>query len=294
MNRLLFSTFFFMSLQSFGQANIPLFQQSSNKKSNKLNSVTEFQLQSTGNWTKTSFQQFNTQGQPTTIIQYNEQGLEAEKKEFIYNHQGQILKTDTYKGVNHYGSTEFEIDTSTQIISFSDYVYSSLNKEKIFLWKTFLEYNLNKTIKKTIKIEGYKKDTSQINFYDTLGLPTKSLFHEMALRTTKTEFVWNKDRTEMNEIQYENDTTVYSTIIHRYKDNKEIERIDTSSQPLYWKYDNKGRLVETNEALFYVLYLTYDEQDQVVNKTINVLFSDSDEKDLPKKFQFKYEYEYRN
>ena len=300
MTNLFLIIFIFISVQVFGQYDYELFQQYADKrvKQNniKLNTITELQLQDDGKWVKTAFQQFNTQGLPVTIIQYDQQAAEGEKKEFIYNMTGQISKIETYKGGNHFGSAEFEVDTSGQISSYIDYGYSSSSGEKMFLWKTYLEYNQNQTIKKTIKVEGDEKDTTQINFYDTLGIPTKSLLHQGGLRTTKIEFIWNKDKTEMKELEYENDTAVYSTIIHKYKDNKEFERLDssTSPQPFYWKYDNKGRLIETNEALFYVLYLIYDDNDRIIKKTMNVLFSDSTEKDLPKKFQFKYEYQFRN
>ena len=60
-----------------------------------------------------------------------------------------------------------------------------------------------------------------------------------------------------------------------------------------YEYDNNGRVIETNEAFFYVSYFTYNKDGYIIDKTINVLFSDSDEKDLPKKIYFKYEYEFR-
>lgn len=183
-----------------------------------------------------------------------------------------------------------------QIISYIDYVYSSYDGEKMFVWQTNLEYNSNGTLSKSIKMEGYKKDTSEINFYDTSGVKTKSLWHQGGLRTTKIEYNWNKDRTEMNEIHYENDSTTYITITHKYKDNKEVEKIDpgTSPKPFYWKYDSFGRVVETNEQFFYVQYFKYNQDGYLESKIINVLFSDSDEKDLPKKIQFKYEYQFRS
>ncbi len=78
--------------------------------------------------------------------------------------------------------------------------------------------------------------------------------------------------------------------------HKEVERTDpsTSPKPFYWKYDDNGRVIETNEALFYALYFDYDKDGQLSKKTMNVLFSDSDEKDLPKKIYFKYEYAFRH
>lgn len=174
-------------------------------------------------------------------------------------------------------------------------MYSSYDGEKMFLWQTLLEYNPNGTIKKSIKLEGDKKDTVEADFYNTNGVLTKSLWHQGGLRTTKIVYLWNKDSTEMKEVHYENDSTVYNTIIHKYKGGKEVESTDpvTSPKPFYWKYDDKGRLIETNEQFFYVQYFQYNQDGFVTGKTINVLYSDSDEKDLPKKIQFKYEYEFR-
>ncbi|WP_442794933.1 hypothetical protein [Pelobium manganitolerans] len=299
MKKLLPIIFLLTTLQTFGQFDYELFQQYADKSTRQqnisINSVTELQLQDNGKWTKTLIQQFNNQGLPTMLIQLDQQGGESEKKEFIYDTAGQISKIEYYKGGNHFSSTEFKVNEKGQITSYSDYVYSSLGGEKMDLWKTYLEYNSNKTLKKIIKTQSNDKDTTEINFYDTLGVPTKSLWHQGGLRTTKIEYVWSKDRTEMKEMHYENDTSIYTTVIHKYKDNKEIEKTDpsTSPKPFYWKYDKSGRVIETNEAFFYILYFTYDNDGRLASKTMNVLFSDSDEKDLPKKIQFKYEYQLR-
>jgi hypothetical protein len=166
----------------------------------------------------------------------------------------------------------------------------------MFLWKTLLQYNPNLTIRKKIKLQGEKKDTVEVEYFDTLGISTNTTQNISGLRTTKILYEWNKDKTEMKELHYENDTSVFTTIIHRYKNNKEYERIDpsTSPKPFYWIYDNKGRVIETNEGLYYIVYFTYNQNDRIATKTVNVLFSDSNEKDLPKKFHFKYDYTSRN
>ena len=115
------------------------------------------------------------------------------------------------------------------------------------------------------------------------------------LRTVKIEYVYNKGKTEMLEKHYEDDTKIYNTITHKYKDKREIEKIDsaTSNRPFYWKYDDKGRVIETNQAFYYVLYNQYNSQDYLTNKTLVVIQTDSDERDRPKKIQFKYDYEFR-
>ena len=286
-------------LQAFGQFDYELFQQYADKSTRQqnisINTVTELQLLVDGKWVKTLVQQFNAQGLPTTLVQFDQQGGETEKKEFLYDPNGQISKIESYKGGNHFSSTEFNVNENGQITSYADYVYSSLGGEKMDLWKTYLNYNFNKTLKKIIKTQSNHKDTTEINFFDTLGVPVKSLWNQGGLRTTKIEYVWSKNRTEMKEMHYENDTSIYTTVTHKYKDNKEVEKIDpsTSPKPFYWKYDKSGRVLETNEAFFYILYFTYNSDGRIASKTMNVLFSDSDEKDLPKKIQFKYEYQVR-
>ncbi|MCW3086140.1 MAG: hypothetical protein JWP12_3506 [Bacteroidetes bacterium] len=299
MKKLIPVLFFLTALQAFGQFDYELFQQYADKSSMQQNrsiiSVTELQLQDDGKWAKTLVQEFNVQGLPTMLVQLDEKGGESEKKEFQYDTNGQISKIEYYKGGNHFNSTEFKVDENGQVTSYADYVYSSSDGKKMDLWKTYLEYNSNKSIRKIIKTQSNDKDTTEINCYDTLGALTRSVWHMSGLRTTKIEYVWNKNRTEMKEMHYENDSSVYTTIIHKYKDNKEIEKTDpsTSPAPFYWKYDNNGRVIETNEAFFYVVYFSYDNDGRLTSKTINILFSDSDEKDLPKKIQFKYEYQFR-
>ena len=299
MSKIFLTILLLTSFQAFAQFDYDLFKTytevTTQQRNKKLISATEYQ-QDKGQWIKTSLQQFNLQGLPTTLIQYDQQGKEVQKKEFVYDSIENISKIETYKNGTHEETTEFEINSLRQIISYTDNVYSSYDGEKMLVWKTMLEYNPNKTIKKTIKLEGDNKDTVEVDFYNTNGILTKSLWHQEGLRTTKIVYVWNHDSTEMKEVNYENDSTTYNTITHNYKNGKEIKKIDslTSPQPFYWKYDDKGRVIETNEQYFYVQYFRYDTDGYVTNKTINVLFSDSDEKDLPKKIEFKYEYKFRN
>lgn len=299
MNKLLLIILLLTSFQTFAQFDYDLFKsytantvQEHNKK---VSDVTEYQ-QEKKIWVKTSVQQFNLQGLPTILIQYDQQGKEAIKKDFVYDTVQCISQIETYKNGKHEETTEFEINSLRQIISYTDYVYSSYDGEKMLVWKTILEYNHNGTINKTTKLEGNKKDTVETDFYNEVGVLTKSLWNQGGLRTTKIEYIWTNDSTEMKEVHYENDSTTYNTITHNYKDRKEIKKIDpvTSPQPFYWKYDDKGRVIETNEQYFYVQYFRYDTNGYLTNKTINVLFSDSDEKDLPKKIEFKYEYKFRN
>lgn len=298
MSKLFLIILLFTSFQAFAQFDYDLFKNyteaATQQRDKKITSVTEY-VQEKGQWVKASSQQFNVKGLPTFIIKFDEQGNEVQKKEFIYDPTGSISKIEGYNNGTHETTTEFDINSLQQIISYTDYVYSSYDSEKLVVWRSMLEYNLNGTIKESIKLQGDNKDTVEVDFYNTNGVLTKSLWHQGGLRTTKILYVWNRDSTEMKEAHYENDSTVYTTITHKYKGGKEIARIDpsTSPKPFYWKYDDKGRLIETDEQFFYVQYFQYNPEGFVTKKTINVLFSDSDEKDLPKKIQFKYEYEFR-
>ena len=298
-SKFILATFLITSFQAVGQFDYDLFEQyadsSVRQKNIKVKSVTELQSEDKNHWIKTSYQQFNLQGLPIKFVQYDQQGNEAAIKQFDYDTNQQISKIETYKGSKHDATTEFEINAAKQITSYTDYGYSTLNGEKLLIWKTFIDYNSNNTIRRKIELEGDAKDTVEIDYYDSLGTQIKSIQNRSGLRTTKVIYAWNSDKTEMKELNYENDSSIYNVIVHKYKDKKEIQKIDslTSSKPFYWKYDNNGRVIETNEAFFYVSYFTYNKDGYIIDKTINVLFSDSDEKDLPKKIYFKYEYEFR-
>jgi len=263
-------------------------------QNSRLISSTEFR-EDKEKWIRTSVQKFNLNGLPGFIAEYDDQGTEQKKRDFLYDSSGTIQTIETYENGKHVHSTEFEV-ASARIVSFTDYVYGPMNGEKMFVWKTNIEYHVNGTISKSIKLQGNAKDTIEINFFDTSGTKTKSYWHMGGLRTTKIEYKWNKDKTMMKELHYENDLSVYNKIIHKYKAGREIEKTDhsTSLQPFYWKYDDNGRVTETNEQFYYVQYFEYDPGGYLIKKTVNLLFSDADEKDLPKKVRIKYEYQFRN
>lgn len=297
MRTLITTILFLTTIQTYAQFDYELYMSLTTKETllqhQKINTITEYQSEKKGEKIKTIVQQFLRNGYPSFIFQFNAQGQIATKTEFIHDTLGYIKSIETYKNEIHNSSTEFEVNQVGQIISYTDYVYSSYDGKKTFVWKTLLEYNPNLTIKKSIKQQGYKRDTSEINFYNDYGVKTKTIWNMGGLRTTKIEYAYNKDSTEMLEKHYENDTTIYTTIIHRYKDKKEVEKIDptTSKKPFYWKYDKLGRVIETNEAFFYKTYYKYNSDGFMTNKTVEVLFSDSDMKDLPKKIEFIYEYQ---
>jgi len=291
--------FLITSFKVFAQFDYQIFQEFSNpiikQQNSKLISVTELQLADRNNWLKISYQEFNPDGLPNKLIQYDKANIEIRQMHFYYSDEGEISRIETYEGKKHNGSTEFKLNASGQVVLYTEYVYSSLDSKKLLVGKTFIEYYPDKTIKKTINIKT-DADTSKVNYYSTSGELVKSIWKIQGLRTTKIEYLWNKDKTEMKENHYENDTSIYSTVIHRYRNKKEVERIDPSisMKPFYWKYDSNGRVIETNQDYYDVIYYSYDNEGRLESKIMNILFSDSSEKDLPKKVNYKYEYKLRN
>jgi hypothetical protein len=298
--KILLSTILLLTtLQTYAQFDYDLLMsfldKGSLRQNSKLSSLTEFQLDKQGQQTKTLTKQFNKKGLPIALTQYDSQIRWTIKKEFIYGPADNITSIETYKGKEHQSSTEFKTNQSGLITGYIDYVYSSYDGTKTFVWNTIIEYNSNSTLKKIIKLQGHKLDTSQVDFFNTKGVKIKTLMNMGGLRTVKIEYVYNQDSTEMLEKHYEDATSIYNTIIHKYKDKKEIEKIDltTSSKPFYWKYDDKGNVIETNEGFYYALYYKFNSEGYMTNKTVEVIYSDSDEKDLPKKIQYKYDYVFR-
>jgi len=291
--------FLITSFKVFAQFDYQIFQEFSNpiikQQNSKLISVTELQLADRNNWLKISYQEFNPDGLPNKLIQYDKANIEIRQMHFYYSDEGEISRIETYEGKKHNGSTEFKLNASGQVVLYTEYVYSSLDSKKLLVGKTFIEYYPDKTIKKTINIKT-DADTSKVNYYSTSGELVKSIWKIQGLRTTKIEYLWNKDKTEMKENHYENDTSIYSTVIHRYRNKKEVERIDPSisMKPFYWKYDSNGRVIETNQDYYDVIYYSYDNEGRLESKIMNILFFDSSEKDLPKKVNYKYEYKLRN
>ena len=298
--RVILATFLlFISGQTFAQFDYELYISMTTSNSlfqnKRFTRVTEFRSEKKGSRTKLSEQHFLKEGFPSSIIGFDEQGQITDKKDFLYESTNRIKSIETYKNTKLYSSTEFETNQLGQILSCTEYVYSSFDNEKLFLWKTFIDYNSNGTLKKTIKLESDKKDTTEVVFYDKYGIKTKEIWNKSGLRTRKIEYVYSNDSTEMLQKEYENDTTIYNTVTHKYKNKKEIERIDptTSSKPFYWKYDKSGRVIKTNESLYFLLYNDYNTDGSLKNKTMKVLFTDSGADNLPKNIVFTYEYENR-
>jgi hypothetical protein len=274
-------------LENFDTTNRDLFR--------KVVSLTEYGTDKDSSWKKSSYVEFNKNGMPTKMIRYGNSGGESEKQLFIYDAVGKPASDSTYKGGKLFSSTDYNYDLSGKLTSLFESVYASLDGEKLPTRKIFLEYYSNQKLRKKSTLEFGKEDTTNIDFFDSSGFKRESILHESGLRSTKIIYNWNQDRTEMKEAEFENDSSVYNTIVHRYKNNKEIERLDslTSGLIFYWKYDDKGRMIETNEALYYITYNQYDEAGYVTNRRLHVMYSDSSEEDLPKDIELKYEYVFR-
>jgi YD repeat-containing protein len=287
------------ALQTFAQFDYDLFMSLSDignlQQNMNLSSMTEFRIGQNEEQTKTFTKHFDPKGLPTALMQYDPKGQVVLKKEFIYDLSGFLKSIETYKLKEHESSTEFEVNHLEQIISYTDYVYSSYDGTKTFVWRTILEYNPNSTLKKIIKLQGHNQDTSQVDFFNTNGVKEKTLLNMVGLRTVKIIYDYNNDSTEMLENHYQDATTIYNTITHKYKNKREIEKIDltTADKPFYWKYDDHGRVIETNQDFYYVSHYKYNSEGFLISKIIQVRYSDSEEKELPKKIEFKYVYELR-
>lgn len=297
MSKLFTSLLILITLQCFGQDDFELYTNLTSKSSiiehQKISLITEYKSEVTGEKVKTEVQYFLKNGYPKTIIKFNKQGQVSSKTEFIYDIDERIHSIETYKMDVHQSSTEFELNRFGQISTYIEYVYSSNDGEKLFLWKTLFEYNPNSTIKKSIKLQGYNSDTAEINLYNGNGVKKKTILNMSGLRTTKIDYVYNSDSSEMLENHFDTDSTIYLTIIHKYKNNFEVEKIDpaSSNQVIYWKHDEFGRIIETNEAVFFITYYKYNSDGFIINKTWEEVIFYPNVKDIPRKIEFEYEYE---
>lgn len=290
--------FLFVSLKVFAQSDYNLFMSLTTEENLRMNSplisVTIYQLDN-GSQLKQSLQEFNQTGFPTSMIQYDGQEKIAMKKVFLYDSLKCIKSIESYKNDKHEKSSEFIVNRLGQIIECTEYVYSSYSGEKLAVGKTLLDYNRTGTLSKLMVLRRKNQDTCLIDFYDNNGIRINTIMNQPGLRTKKIEYLYNQDSTEMLEKQYDDENNNYNTIIHKYKDKKEIERVDESAspKPFYWKYDDKGKVIETNEGLYYILYNIYNPSGYMTNMVIEEQAPDSDTKNLTKKIEYKYEYQFK-
>ncbi len=307
--------FLTIPLLSFGQFDYEIYLQYADTANRRLNksiiSATEYEVQD-GNRVKTMEEQYNTEGLPVSIASFRPDGKTQEKKVFTYDEHGYIKQVDSYKPDNysvmyrndvpdstktndHTGKCVFETNESGQITGYTDYVFSSIGSDSDALWRTVIEYYPDNQVKRKVRISAFRGDTEEISLYDPAGRLSQTIYLKRMFSYVRVDRIYASDNSEMTEIKYKEDSTPLDTVIHKYANGREVERTDPSTpQPIYWKYDSKNRLTETNEAVFYTVSFSYDDYGRKKEKIINVLFSDSgNDTDLPKKVNYKYEYQLR-
>ena len=99
--------FLITSFKVFAQFDYQIFQEFSNpiikQQNSKLISVTELQLADRNNWLKISYQEFNPDGLPNKLIQYDKANIEIRQMHFYYSDEGEISRIETYEGKKHNG-----------------------------------------------------------------------------------------------------------------------------------------------------------------------------------------------
>lgn len=268
-----------------------LFAKKSQKENAKVKSRTVYIRDDSSKWKRVFFTEY-LKGMPREIIQYDHaDSIESRKTEFSYKVNGNISKIDSYKEGNKESSLEFELNSNNQIASYSVYIYNKETAEKIVFEKTYFEYYPNHILHKMITIDTssilHTGDTIEISEYNSAGVEAYR-FRHFAGPVMKTKFIWNANKTEMQEANFSDDTLSY-TIFHYYEDDKEIKRIDKSISkiPIYWKYDKKGRVVETNELLYFKTENFYGEQYLIRSINTQIFPLNGQE---PRTMELKYEY----
>jgi YD repeat-containing protein len=267
------------------------------KQNSKIISVTGFRNLNDSPQKIISYKEFSPAGLPTKIVEYDENSIELRTIEFIYTSSGQPSMINTFQNGKKFTTTEFYYDSVKILKYFKEYVYSSLDGNKMLLWKTDFEYYHNKKSKTILKLEVSdvlpKQDTVEIIFFDTSGVKTKSYFDMTGYRQTRI-YKWNQDKTEMTEYDYNADS-LQSTILHKYKGEYEIERSENGSDRpvLFWKYDKKNRLTQTNSAIFFSQDFTYDSEGYLVKEIWTAAFPELVKDNDFKKMPFRYEYKFR-
>ena len=237
------------------------------EKNKSLKSIFAFEIKGKNERQMISKIYFNQVGLPDSIIQFRE-GTKYIKKIFQYGN-GQISKIETFRKGELDETTEFDLDEKRRIKNYTEYVYSSYDGKKLVTFKTILHYYQNGNIRKKIKLRGHRLDTNTVSTFHEDGRPLFTYYSNTG-KTVKKAFVWNDDLSEMKELNYEKNNTVYDTVLHFYKNKLEIKRIDniTSKKPLFWKYDGQHRLIETNQNVFIIQYFEYNKSGFLIKQII--------------------------
>lgn len=283
----LLSIFIVLScLPIFSQFNFPETESYARQDTN-LASVTELRLKGDGSWRKTAFEQFN-KGKKELRIEYDKEGEESNKKLFAYDQDDHLIQCVNYANNKLGISYEFAWDNGLQRL-ITSYITSNSTGEKKCINKIYFYHNPNRTLKKTISTSGTPTDTLQICVYDSTGV-----LQQVTNSGKKSmEYKWNEDKTEMQELHFKNDS-IYKTVIYKFKDKEIVEKSDSTHwpKPVYWKYDKKDRLIETNEQLYYISYFSYGKKGWMT-KAKHVPTLKEDKAHASKPICFKYEYEFK-
>lgn len=290
----------FFAIDAFAQFEDRFFENVNFKDSillkNKIISQTEYISMDDSTWIKHGYNENNNYGLPSIMIQYDESGNESEKLVFTYDSLGQINNIESYNRNRKSSGANFIVNNKGLIFSSTSYSYQTYDNKIITHNTNYYYYNPNNLISKKIAIGENDKDTTQITYFDSLGRKKLNIWSPQKTWTQKVEYIYSNDSGDTKEIISTNDNKIADTIIHKFKNCKEVESYSSvTGYKFYWKYDSEGRLIETNSGFYDIKYYTYDKEGRLKTMTILMLFSDSSaDKDLPKKMYFKYEYKLKN
>ena len=298
-----FLTFFLLlsTLSSFSQSDYDLFESYNSeflkKQNSKIKSVTGFRSLKSGLLKINSYKEFSDFGLPTKIVEYDENSNELRTLEFIYTSFRRPFLINTFQKGKKFTTSEFHYDSTKSLQYFKDYVYSSLDGQKMLLWKKGYEYYSNKKVKTIMKMEVSdilpKQDTMEILYFNTGGIKTKSYF-DMAGFKQYITYQWNQEKTEMKECEYNGDT-LEKTTIHKYKGEFEIERYEVGKKDalVFWKYDKQNRLIQTNASIIMTQDFGYDVKGYLVKESWTANFPELVRDSDYKIMRFIYEYKFR-
>lgn len=180
------------------------------------------------------------------------------------------------------------------ISNISEFVFSSLTKEKLLGHQYIYRYSAMRQLKQVHTLRGSNGDTVEIDDFDGNGNMTTSLWNYSGLRTKKIVYKWSKDSSECKEVHFEDGGIVYNTITSTFSDGLIINKIDslTSPKPFYWKYDDSKRIIETNSGVFCIQKFFYNNNG-LLEKQIGTVVEEFNTHDFPKTLEVTYEYEER-
>ena len=245
MKTLIILSLLFAPLLSFGQSDYNTYLGYADTANIRLNrniiSTLQFELQDDGKWVKFAEERYNVNGLPVSVALFRPDGKTEEKKEFTYDEHGCIREIDTYepdhysimykdgipdstKTNEHTEKSKFETTTTGQITRITEYIYSSIGNDSTAIWTTLVEYYPDRQVRKKIKLSNFKKDTDEIQYFDPTGCLSRTEYKKQMFSIVREDYIFNDDKSEMKEIQYNADSTIFETIVHKYLHHLEVEK----------------------------------------------------------------------